>query len=172
MTSTSLLALTTYDICGTAQLNPRFDPYVLHIYLNPCICALWTSVQRHLRAVDQEHPIDLSISQAGISTVEAQVFRYSKKIVLLHRPGIEPGASRNLFCRMATANFTTKPPMQLVFLIVRHRLLKNIMPNSCSITFDTSCFTSCFEILPWSLFKTHCLNYLASFDIQAVCVRR
>jgi hypothetical protein len=28
----------------------------------------------------------------------------------LHRPGIEPGASRS--CMVATANFTTKPPMR------------------------------------------------------------
>jgi hypothetical protein len=31
----------------------------------------------------------------------------------MHRPGIEPGASRNCPSEwMATANFTTKPPMQ------------------------------------------------------------
>jgi hypothetical protein len=30
---------------------------------------------------------------------------------VLHRPGIEPGASRINLKQMATANFTTKPPM-------------------------------------------------------------
>jgi hypothetical protein len=29
----------------------------------------------------------------------------------MHRPGIEPGASRIDLKQMATANFTTKPPM-------------------------------------------------------------
>jgi hypothetical protein len=33
---------------------------------------------------------------------------------IMHRPGIEPGAGRiiEMISRMATANFTTKPPMQ------------------------------------------------------------
>jgi hypothetical protein len=33
---------------------------------------------------------------------------------ILHRPGIEPGASRIDLKQMATANFTTKPPMLVI----------------------------------------------------------
>ena len=36
-------------------------------------------------------------------------------IAAMHRPGIEPGASRIDLKQMATANFTTKPPMLVLF---------------------------------------------------------
>jgi hypothetical protein len=43
----------------------------------------------------------------------AKRYSESKMLVLMHRPGIEPGAGRrqSLMNQMATANFTTKPPM-------------------------------------------------------------
>jgi hypothetical protein len=47
----------------------------------------------------------------------------------MHRPGIEPGASRIYLKQMATANFTTKPPMRTITAVIR----------CCMRRFETEC---------------------------------
>jgi hypothetical protein len=54
-------------------------------------------------------PSPKTISLSPTTTIRKQ--KESKKNVM-HRPGIEPGASRIYLKQMATANFTTKPPMR------------------------------------------------------------
>jgi hypothetical protein len=54
----------------------------------------------------------------------------------MHRPGIEPGASRIYLKQMATANFTTKPPMRTVTAVIRCCMRR--LKIECNIIYKTT----------------------------------
>jgi hypothetical protein len=73
-------------------------------------------------------------------------FHSQKEKYRLHRPGIEPGASRIDLWQMATANFTTKPPMRwsnrtcirlMKEMLIKINIFTYIVQDAALSTFST-----------------------------------